>query len=161
MLLPRPALAGLAALLAAGALSACEPSAYEPKSQAYRAAQQASSPASANSIPACLPVPRAARSAISAALNGGATISEIGAVKSTEHPRVWFVSAILDVPGTGDAAATLPATWATNGIDGTGLWISLGGMAQQFSSYPDARSTTLGVSSRDAGARAAQNCIGR
>jgi hypothetical protein len=103
----------------------------------------------------CEPVPAALVSAISSGLtvNGGGSLSNAQAVRSTSFSKVWFVAARINGSGMG---ADSVGVWATNDLAGAGMVYAIDGLAHEFSDWGVAKD----ISRSDDGYAEARACAG-
>lgn len=87
----------------------------------------------------------------------GNYVTEAYAVKSNDFERVYFVAAYIYGDGMEDGVG--PGVWAKSGeLDGPGLFFSIDGFANEFSSWGDGGSTDAQLSQIDDGAQEAAKC---
>lgn len=89
---------------------------------------------------------------------GQMTFKAASAVKSEDFENIYMVAGRFDVPGVEGEVGV----WATNNIEplGGGLIMSVDGLAQEFTVWPDADSTDARITSSDDGVSQARACLG-
>lgn len=89
---------------------------------------------------------------------GEGTLRNAYGVKSADYSDVWFIAAEIDGPGMeGDGEVGI---WVKNGSLQTfeGLTMSVDGIANNMSVWPDGRTASVKVSRNDDGAQEAAAC---
>ncbi len=107
----------------------------------------------------CLPVPAVIAQRLNDGLNinGGGSIRNLQAVKSSDFGSMYFISG--DLQGSGLEREGDIATFATNKMDETGLTLSVDSVANEFSDWPDVSTTNLDVSMGDDGYNESRECV--
>ena len=107
----------------------------------------------------CLSVPSVIAERLNSGLNinGGGSIRNLMAVKSTDFESVYFISG--DLQGSGLEGNNDIATFATNKLDYTGMTLSVDAVAVEFSDWPDVSTTNLGVSRSNKGYSESRKCV--
>jgi len=107
----------------------------------------------------CLSVPDVIVDRLNSGLNinGGGSIRNLKAVKSTDFESIYFISG--DLQGAGLEGSGDIATFATNKLDYTGLTLSVDTVAVEFSDWPDVSTTNLGVSRSNKGYSESRKCV--
>ncbi len=122
-------------------------------------AQQPAEPSAPKKDERCLDVSDYVQGAFIEGLTEGtgATLRGFQAVRSNDFQELYFVAAELEGPGLdGDDEI---GVWATNDIETyMGSYMSVNGLAQEFSDYPDGDTTDAYVTMSDEGASLAVEC---
>lgn len=107
----------------------------------------------------CLDVPEAVVASLNEGFNTeGLTLRNAKAVKSNSFESVYFISA--DIQGAGLEGEDDIATFATNSLEnGGGMFMSVDGVAKEFSVFPDASTTDAKATMSDDGAEQSRNCV--
>lgn len=85
---------------------------------------------------------------------GDLSLSNGRAYRSPDYEQVYFVAADITAPGVdGD-----PAVWATNDLNGGGVFMAVDNVAQTFTTWPDANTTAAAIQSTDPAVSAAKDC---
>lgn len=109
----------------------------------------------------CVAVPDQVIGHIQDGLTNGATIESGQAIQHPDNAEVWYVAAMIHVPNAGEDAGV----WGTNlmGIDGSydgsGIIMSVDGMANEFSQFGDSSNTNWALSSTDDSSHDAVSCV--
>lgn len=105
----------------------------------------------------CLAVSDEAASALESGLDvsTGVAVDDWASVKSSDFDSVYFVAGHLTGPAVDEVGV-----WATNQLDGTGMYFAVDAMALEFSDWGDAGSTDAAMSMSDDGAQEAVDCLG-
>jgi hypothetical protein len=101
---------------------------------------------------ACQDVPEPIAKSILSTLDKGVTLGPTKAVKSSDFSEVYFISA--DLEGDGLTGKDDIATFATNSLGEPGMFYSVNGVAEQFSSLPKDKPTM-----NEHGAKESQDCL--
>ncbi|GEM_PF-4067896 len=105
----------------------------------------------------CEEVPEIVVTTIASRLNGGTSLKNAKAVKSSDFTSVYFVSALIIGPGIQEGTAL--GTWATNRLDGTGIILTADSFAKEFSDWPEGSKTDARIAMSQDGARPSQACV--
>lgn len=87
----------------------------------------------------------------------GLTFRKAKAVKSKDFESVYFVSG--DIQGAGLESESDIATFTTNKLDTVGIYMSVDGVAKEFSVFPDASTTDAKATMSDDGAKLSRDCV--
>ena len=115
-------------------------------------------PAAASEVAACEVAPQAVLDAIgSGAQEGtGVAVKAGQMLLSPDFSKVYFVAATFSATGVADQVGT----WATNDTAGTGLIMSVDGIAKNFTTWTDASTTDAAISGTDPSIDAVKGCLG-
>lgn len=106
----------------------------------------------------CLTTEPALLQNIAAGAQAGTGLKMTGrakAVRSPDHVNVFLVAAEFTATGV----PTQVGVWATNRLDGSGTFMSVDGLAKQFTSWPDAANTGAKISAGAPAVSAARSCL--
>ena len=107
----------------------------------------------------CLEVPEAVVASLNEGFNTeGLILRNAKAVKSNDFESVYFISA--DIQGAGLEGEDDIATFTTNSLEsGGGIFMSVDGVAKEFSVFPDASTTDAKATMSDDGAEQSRDCV--
>lgn len=153
------------AVLTLASLAGCSSSTPAPTDDAPPAAE---SPAS---TPAAEPAPEAAPAldcldvdpaypvqVLAGAQDDTGALTPVGAAafRSPDHAEAYLVAIRFEAAGVDPQVGV----WATNRLDGSGVTMSVDGIAQAFTVWPDASSTDADIDAASPGVDEALECLG-
>ena len=106
----------------------------------------------------CLAVSaRKLKSILPLTADGGGTLRDAWAVKSSDFLSVWFIAAEMDFDGAeGDGEI---GVWATNDLEPVVGFSSVNSLALEFTDWADGPSSDAQLSMSDDGASEAEECV--